>query len=76
MQTHLTRTVRDNAGHVHPRGEHVTILGHWLELGTHRDLLRARWDSGDTAILLPEDVEEDWPSWRAHHDLSARLIDD
>jgi hypothetical protein len=59
MQTHLTRTVRDNAGHVHKRGEHVTILGHWLELGTHRDLLRARWDSGDTAILLPEDVEED-----------------
>jgi hypothetical protein len=59
MQTHLTRTVRDNAGHVHKRGEHVTILGHWLELGTHRDLLRARWDSGVTAILLPEDVEED-----------------
>jgi hypothetical protein len=58
MQTHLTRTVRDNAGRIHNRGEHVTILGHWLELGTHRDLLRARWDSGDTAILLPEDVEE------------------
>jgi len=36
MQTHLTRTVRDNAGHIHHRGEHVTILGHWLELGTHR----------------------------------------
>jgi hypothetical protein len=50
--------VRDNAGYIHNRGEHVTILGHWLELGTHRDLLRARWDSGDTAILLPEDVEE------------------
>jgi len=48
-----------NVGHIHNRGEHVTILGHWLELGTHRDLLRARWDSGDTAILLPEDVEED-----------------
>jgi hypothetical protein len=59
MQTHLTRTVRDNAGRIHNRGEHVTILGHWLELGTHRDLLQARWDSGDTAILLPEDVEED-----------------
>jgi hypothetical protein len=59
MQTLLTRIVRDNAGYIHNRGEHVTILGHWLELGTHRDLLRARWDSGDTAILLPEDVEED-----------------
>jgi hypothetical protein len=59
MQTHLTRTVRDNAGHIHNRGEHVTVLGHWLELGTHRDLLRARWDSGVTVILLPEDVEED-----------------
>ena len=59
MQTHLTRTVRDNAGRIHNRGEHLTILGHWLELGTHRDLLRARWDSGDSVILLPEDVEED-----------------
>ena len=59
MQTHLTRVVRDNAGHTHNRGEHVTVLGHWLELGTHRDLLRARWDSGDAIILLPEDVEED-----------------
>ena len=45
METHLTRIVRDNAGHIHKRGEHVTILGHWLELGTHRDLLRARWDA-------------------------------
>ena len=61
MQTHLTRTVRDNAGHIHNRGEHVTILHHWLELDAHTDLLRARWDSGDTAILLPEDVEENWP---------------
>ena len=59
MQTHLTRIVRDNAGHIHNRGEHITILGHWLGLGTHRDLLRAQCDSGDTAILLPEDVEED-----------------
>jgi len=75
MQTHLTRTVRDNTGLIHHRGEHVTILGHWLELGTHRDLLRARWDSGDTAILLPEDVEESSHN-HAHHELSARLIDD
>jgi hypothetical protein len=45
MHTHLTRIVRDNAGLIHHRGEHVTILGHLLELGTHRDLLRARWDS-------------------------------
>ena len=61
MQTHLTRTVRDNAGHIHNRLEHLTILGHRLELDTHTDLLRARWDSGDTANLLPEDVDEDWP---------------
>jgi hypothetical protein len=59
MQTHLAPAVRDNAGHIHNRGEHVTILGRWLELGTHRDLLRALSDSGDTAILLPKDVEED-----------------
>jgi len=26
--------VRDNAGLIHHRGEHVTILGHLLELGT------------------------------------------
>jgi len=26
MQTHLTRIVRDNAGHIHNRGEHVTVL--------------------------------------------------
>jgi len=62
METHLTRIVRDNAGHIHNRGEHVTILGHWLELGTYaQGLVAGRWDSGDTAILLPEDVEENWP---------------
>jgi hypothetical protein len=27
METHLARIVRDNAGHIHNRGEHVTILG-------------------------------------------------
>ena len=59
METHLARIVRNNAGHIHNRGEHVTILGHWLELGTHRHSLRALWDSGDTAVLLPEDVEEE-----------------
>jgi hypothetical protein len=49
MQTHLTRTVRDNAGLIQNRGEHITIFDHRLELGTHMELLRAQWDSGNTA---------------------------
>ena len=61
MQPHLIRTVRDNASLIPNGGEHVTILDHWLELGTHRDLLRARWDSGDTEVRLSENIEEDWP---------------
>ena len=62
MQTHQTRTVRDNAGLKSTIVANTsTSLVHWHELGTHTDLLRARWDSGDTDSLLPEDVEEDWP---------------
>lgn len=38
----LARTIRDNSGQWHRRGEPVIVTGHWMELGTHRDLLRAQ----------------------------------
>lgn len=55
--TALARTIRDNSGAWHKRGEPVVILGTWRELGTHRTLLKVVL--GETkAVLLPEDVEE------------------
>ena len=58
MIAKLTTLVQDNNGRYHRPGEHVDVLGQWMELGTHRILLRVVWADGTTGIALPADLAE------------------
>ena len=58
MIAKLTTLVQDNYGRYHRPGEHVDVVGQWMELGTHRMLLRVVWADGTTGIALPADLAE------------------